>query len=425
MRVLRVYHAGRDPGHRRRERALVEAGVDLTLVVPSTWTDSGAQQELSAEAFRIFELPVERPGDVNRHRYADPAAVRAVVDAVQPEVIDIHEEPFSLAARQWLRVADERPVVMYTAQNLDKRYPPPFSRYERQALGRIRAMYPCSRQAASVARGKGFAGHLEVLPLGYDPDVYRLGDQSWDDPEFVLGLLGRMVPEKGVQDAVRILAAVRGVRPARLELIGSGPEVLVAMALADRLGVREHVHHRPWLGLDDVASSYRAMHVVLIPSTATSTWVEQFGRVIVEGQVSGAVVAGYASGAIAEVAGAAGLLYPEGRVDDLAAGVVRLARDQDEWSGLRRAGVAATAAGTWQQVAERQLRLYRLATLREPLPAVVATRAAARAEFGPVAVTPTSARPVAVPVVRQSRVLDLAVGRAIDLVSHRATKMGG
>ena len=71
MRVLRVYHSGRDPAHRARDRALVEAGVDLTLVVPSAWPDGGAQRQLSAEPFRIVELEVRRPGDVNRHRYAD------------------------------------------------------------------------------------------------------------------------------------------------------------------------------------------------------------------------------------------------------------------------------------------------------------------------------------------------------------------
>ena len=53
----------------------------------------------------------------------------------------------------------------------------------------------------------------------------------------------------------------------------------------------------------DLATRYRSTHVVLVPSVSTPTWVEQFGRVIVEAQASGAVVAGYASGAIPRSSG--------------------------------------------------------------------------------------------------------------------------
>ena len=112
--------------------------------------------------------------------------------------LDIHEEPVSVAARQWLAaVPSDLPVVMYTAQNVDKRYPPPFAQYERAAHRRVAALYPCSRQAASVARGKGFSGLIEVLPLGFDDTLFCPGEQYVDDAEIVLGLVGRLVPEKG------------------------------------------------------------------------------------------------------------------------------------------------------------------------------------------------------------------------------------
>ena len=51
------------------------------------------------------------------------------------DVIDVHEEPFALATAEvlllrWLR-RNRAPVVLYTAQNLHKRYPPPFRWLER------------------------------------------------------------------------------------------------------------------------------------------------------------------------------------------------------------------------------------------------------------------------------------------------------
>ena len=288
MRVLRVYHAGRDAAHRLRERALVAAGVEVVLAVPAHWPESGSEDVLSDEPFRVVELDVRRPGDVNRHTHASDAEVRALLDAVRPDVLDLHEEPVSLVARQWLRAAaPDLPVVLYTAQNLDKRFPPPFAAYERAALARAAALYPCSRQAASVARGKGFAGRIDVLPLGFDPSVVTPGTQSADDAELVLGLVGRMVPEKGVRDAVHVLSVVRRHRAARLLLVGTGPEVEPALALARDLGVADGVEVHPWVGAAELAALYRRMHVVLVPSTHTRTWVEQFGRVIVEGQGRG------------------------------------------------------------------------------------------------------------------------------------------
>src|SRR4051794_28502916 len=154
-RVLRVYHAGRDPAHRKRDRALALLDVDLTLVVPTAWPEGGAELRLTPEPFPVVEIEVLRAGDVNRHRYREDAAVQRALAEIQPDIIDIQEEPFSAAATQWVRAAGDRPVIMYTAQNVDKRLPPPFTQWERATYGRIQALYPCSRQAASVARGKG------------------------------------------------------------------------------------------------------------------------------------------------------------------------------------------------------------------------------------------------------------------------------
>lgn len=414
MKVLRVYHAGRDAAHRARERALVAAGVDVTLVVPSEWP--GGEAELSAEPFRIVELDVTRPGDVNRHRYVDPRAVAAVLAEARPDVLDLHEEPFSASARQWLRAAPPQlPVVMYTAQNVDKRLPPPFHRWEGAALRRVAALYPCSRQAASVARGKGFAGRIDVLPLGYEPDVFHPGEQSLDDEELVLAFVGRLVPEKGVEDAVRVLATVARERPARLVVCGEGP-VRPEAAGVELLGA---------VGREELAAVYRTAHFVLVPSKPSATWAEQFGRVIVEAQASGAVVAGYDSGSIGEVGGDAALLAPTGDVDGLARCVREL--DPDEFERRRQAGIESAAGRTWEHVGESQAALYRevLAGVeRLELPASPRQRReTARAEFGPTASTTAGKRPFALPVLRSGGPFARILAAACDLVGESAAHL--
>jgi glycosyltransferase involved in cell wall biosynthesis len=429
VNIVRVYHGGRDASHRERERALQSAGTDVTLVIPASWPERGAQASLSAENFRIIEVPVERAGDVNRHAYRNREELHRLIDELKPDILDLHEEPVSVAARQGLAAApSELPVVMYTAQNVDKRYPPPFSVYERRAHRRVAALYPCSRQAASVARGKGFAGLIDVIPLGYDPQLFHEGEQSLDDDELVLALFGRFLPEKGVRDAVQVLARVNSIRPARLLLAGSGPEERPARDLAAVLGVADRLQVELWRPASELAELYRRAHVVLVPSVATPTWVEQFGRVIVEAHASGAVVAGYASGSIPEVAGEAAVLADPGNATQLAERVVTVLGDLDEYARLRARGLALCRTRTWAHVAERQAELYRRVIAGElerlPLPrSPRERRAKARAEFGPPAATTAGVRPFALPLLRRGGAAAAALAAVIDAATEAYARL--
>jgi glycosyltransferase involved in cell wall biosynthesis len=429
LRVLRVYHGGRDPAHRERERLLRAADVDVTLVVPATWPVGGRESRLSAEDFPVVELPVTRPGDVNRHAYAESEAVERLIRELKPDVLDLHEEPFSVVAQQWLVAAPvEVPIVMYTAQNVDKRFPPPFFAYERRAHRRAAALYPCSRQAASVARGKGFAGLIEVLPLGYDPALYREGVQSLDDDELVLALFGRLVPEKGIRDAVHVLACVNAVRPARLVLVGEGPEEASARDLAAALGIGDRLDVLTWRPAAELADVYRGAHVVLVPSVATETWVEQFGRVIVEAQASGAVVAGYVSGSIPEVAGDAAVLADAGAVAVLVDRIVQLVGDPADYARRRAQGIELSRARTWACVAERHADLYRRVAAGEvqrvePSRSPRKSRAAARAEFGPAAATIAGERPFALPLLRRGGAFTSTLAAVIDATAELTIRL--
>jgi glycosyltransferase involved in cell wall biosynthesis len=429
LRVLRVSYIARAAQNRGRERALTAAGADVTLVVPNAWPDPEAETTLSPEPFSIIELPVRRPGDENRHRQLDASDPYRLIAELKPDLLDIHSEPYSLTAREWLRATDrELPVVMYSAQNIDKRYPPPFYRYEQAALRRVGAFYPCARQVATVLRGKGFAGRIEVLALGYDAGVFSPGSQSLDADEIVLMLVGRLVPEKGGLDAVRTLARINTLRPARLVFSGQGPDAARAKALAKSLGLESRVEFRPWQSQPELGGDYRRAHVVLVPSRPTLRWVEQFGRVIVEAQASGAVVAGYANGAIPDVAGEAGVLVATGDVDGLAAGVERVIGDPQEFARRREAGFALSATRTWGAVAASQLALYQEVLAGAPVSLSLPRsprrrRERARAEFGPSAATPAGVRPFALPLLRHGGPAVDLLGAAIDAFAELGARV--
>lgn len=417
MRVVRIYHAGRDPAHRERDRALARAGVDVILVVPSSWP---GPDEVTDEPFEVVQLPVARAGDVIRHRYVDPAAVVEVIDRVRPDVVDLHEEMYSSVVHQVLSRLDTRyTAVGYAAQNIDKRLPPPFSWRERQALARVAGMYPCSRQAASVAVGKGFGGAVRVLPLAASPLIVP-GCQPPPTDLVRLLLVGRLVPEKGVRDAVLVLASVRARCRARLVLVGSGPEAGPAQTLAASLGVAGDMEVRPWASAGELARLYGQAHVLLAPSSATRTWAEQFGRVVVEAQAAGAVTVAYGSGALPDVVGDAGLLVPEGDVAAMAHAVRCLHANPREWRRLRDRALAAASGRTWDVVAQGQLALYQqVCAGAASAPAVRPRRALATARYGPPAPVAGGGRPFALPALRADTPLTRLLARICDCVGQR------
>lgn len=420
MRVLRIFHAGRDDAHRERDRALTRAGAEVILVVPSEWP--GDPAALPDEPFEVVPLAVTRLGDVNvnRYRFADPSALAELLARVRPDVVDLHAEPPSAVVHQVLRIVPaDQPVVAYTAQNLDKRFPPPFAGWERHALARVQGLYPCSSQAASVAVGKGFRGVVRVLPLA-PPAAFTPGDADSPGPQLRLLFAGRLLAHKGVLDAVRVLAALPARPGTTLTLVGAGADAGSALQLATELGVRERVQLLPWAGAEELAAHHRRAHVVLVPSRATRTWVEQFGRVVADAQATGTVVAGYASGALPEVVGAGGVLVPEGDVDALANAVGDLAQHPDHWEALRQRGLVAAAPRTWGAVAAGMMELYGEAVRGgvHPMP-VRPRRRAAEAAFGPPARPGGVRRPFALPLLRADTVLTRAMGRVADAVAPR------
>jgi hypothetical protein len=149
---------------------------------------------------------------------------------------------------------------------------------------------------------------------------------------------------------------------------------------------------------------------------------EQFGRVIVEAQASGAVVAGYACGAIPEVAGDAAVVVPLGDAERLAESVARLVADPDEFAQRREAGTRQGAMRTWRAVAAQQLAVYRHAC---DGPVVIdfpssprRRRQIASAEFGATAWTPGGTRPFALPLLRQNGVVPRGLAALIDAAAE-------
>jgi glycosyltransferase involved in cell wall biosynthesis len=225
------------------------------------------------------------------------------------------------------------PFGLQADENLDRPFPWPAKAIRRWLLPRATWIAARSPTALRVNRAWGARGRMHVVPHTVPEwrPVERRGD-----PVFTVGFAGRLVPEKGIAD---LLAAVRRLDPpVRLLVVGDGP----ARPWLERAGLengRLEIRRRvPNERLRE--EGYAEMDVVAVPSRATVTWAEQFGRVLVEAMLCGRPVVGYDSGEIGWVVRTAGggEVVPEGDVEGLAAALRGLQREPRRREALARAG---------------------------------------------------------------------------------------
>ncbi|MDQ1742249.1 MAG: hypothetical protein QOE23_588 [Pseudonocardiales bacterium] len=228
-------------------------------------------------------------------------------------------------------------------------------------------------------RSMGLAGdRVEVVPCGVDLRLFTpAGKPSGGGRPPRLLIVGRLVPRKGVADAI---AALAQVPEAELLVVGgpaadrlaTDPEARRLLALAEehRLGHRVRL-----LGRQPHAALAGIMHgcdlLLAVP------WYEPFGITPLEAMATGLPVVATAVGGLRDTVldGVTGRLVPARRPDLLARAVNELLADPPGRLAMGRAARdrAVTRYG-WARVAEQTEDCYR---------AVLATRHARGALAGP------------------------------------------
>jgi len=207
---------------------------------------------------------------------------------------------------------------------------------------------------------------IEIVPPGVDQAFFSPGHQGgarWavdaDDRPLLL-FVGRIQPLKGVDVAVRTLAAIERT-DARLWIVGGASgaagdaEVERIRALISELGVEDRVEFKPPIPHHLLSTYYRAADVVLVPSRS-----ESFGLVALESAACGVPV-------VASAVGGLLTLVEHGHT-----GYLVESRDPLEYAGwvdailadpvlARRLSVSAAAMArgyTWSTSAARLRRLF-------------------------------------------------------------------
>lgn len=345
MKAWVVSHAYVAPVNHDKLLALARLpDVELSLLLPDAWRTATGLLSWPARPvpYGVVRSRVLGNGRIGAYLYRD--GFRALRRA-RPDVVHAELEPWSLAALQCALLAREARLVLFTWENLEGPTRRSARLVERAVLRRA-AFVIAGNEAARrrVVRRGVPSSRTAVLPqFGVDADRYAGGDRGRAAATRglappVVGYVGRLVPEKGVDLLVEALAPL----DVRLLVVGDGParadlerrlagwpsgRALMAGAVPD----------------ESVPDYLAALDALVLPSRTTPTWAEQFGHVLIEAMAAGVPVVGSSSGAIPEVIADAGLVVPEGDVGALRAAIAGLVADPGRREALRDRGRARVA----------------------------------------------------------------------------------
>jgi L-malate glycosyltransferase len=244
-----------------------------------------------------------------------------------------------------------------TIVGLDRSYLP----ITRWGIEQSDAVTAVSKYLTEVTlRELGVRRRIETIPNFVDPNRYRPDGASAfartlvPEGECAVIHVSNFRPVKRIPDVLAVFDRIRREVPARLLLIGDGPQRSFAERRARELGFEDRTTF-----LGNVAAIETVLPVaklLLLPSDA-----ESFGLAALEAMACGVPVIGTAAGGLPEVVedGVCGYLKPVGDVEGMADSALTLLRDPERWKRFsaeaRRRAVEEFPTG---DIVSRYRRLY-------------------------------------------------------------------
>jgi glycosyltransferase involved in cell wall biosynthesis len=230
-------------------------------------------------------------------------------------------------------------------------------RWERALASSVAAVVATSEDELEELRAEGAQPRLTtVVACGVDTSRFAPA-AARPRPAGRLVSVGRLVERKGVDDLIRSLPKLPGVR---LSIaggsVGSGDaDAHRLRTLADCLGVSARVDFVGPLAHDDVPQLLRSADVV-----ACVPWYEPFGMTALEAMACGMPVVVSAVGGLRRlvVDQETGLHVPPRDPDRIAAAILKLLDDADLRIRLGANAARHAASYTWGRVADVLLQLY-------------------------------------------------------------------
>jgi glycosyltransferase involved in cell wall biosynthesis len=365
-----------------RALAKLEPDIEVTVVVPKKWRPGGVQNKIIETEYRnegSFKIvPVSNFSQNHQGLLTFGADLLGLLNQFRPDIIHVEQGSRGLAYTEMIILNKllglKAKNVFFTWWNLPYELKLPIELLEKFNLKNSDGIISGNQDGADILRQRGYQGNIKVLPqLGVDETLFKPKPQpelaaklGIDKNDFVVGFVGRFVPEKGLLTLLKALVSIKE-KSWKLLLLGRGDlrEELVKITaennLQDKVIFIESVPH------DEVANYINLMNTLVLPSETTYKvktltavgWKEQFGHVLIEAMACKVPVIGSDSGEIPYVIGDAGLVFPEGNNQALANCLSQLIENPNLADDLGMKGYEkAMVQYTNKAVAQQQYEFY-------------------------------------------------------------------
>ena len=373
MKILVISHSAVLADYQERFSLIAQSGpVELTLLVPRRWRQFNRMIELEKTTDPDYRIISRQPftWGLKSHGLKNAShfypGIKKLIREIQPDLIEIWEEPFSAVTAHTIRAARKAcpgsKIIFFSAQNISRRYPPPFSFFEKYTYRNANHAFVINSETSAIIRERGWDKSSLVLPLGVNPAQFKKSDESMLRRRlgltgFTVGFVGKLEKQKGVIGLVEAIAGLSN--PVHLLLIGDGPEKEEVVAAAEKQGVSQRVIMLDSIDHRELPHYFNCMDILVLPSLTFPHLKEQFGRVLIEAMSCEIPVIGSDSGEIPNVIGDGGLIFPEGNINALRERIIRLMEDPGDAKQFGRRGRERVKGKySWSVIAGRQIDAY-------------------------------------------------------------------
>ena len=363
MKVLVASHSYIVDLNCEKLRTLAHMGHEVTVVVPKRWNPGGVQNRIvepqprQEDSFRV--VPIANFSQNNQGLLSFGWGIVELLKTFQPDIIQVEQGSKSLGYAELITLnrllGNNAKNLFFTWWNLPYEVKFPLSLLETYNLRHTDGLVVGNQDGANILKDHGYQGPVRVMPqLGVDESLFRPKKQPQlrqqldiAEDRFVVGFVGRFVPEKGLVTLLKALATLTDL-PWTLVLLGRGPLKQDLQTQAQTLEIDQRIRWIESVPHDAVPDYINLMDTLVLPSettyefkTLTSVgWKEQFGHVLIEAMACQVPVIGSDSGEIPYVIDDSGLVFPEGDHQALADRLSQLIQQPNTHQALAQKGYA-------------------------------------------------------------------------------------
>ncbi|MBF2058178.1 MAG: glycosyltransferase family 4 protein [Cyanobacterium sp. T60_A2020_053] len=324
-----------------RELAKISPNIEVRIIVPKIWNPKGVQNNIIKTEFKdegnLKVIPVSNFSQNHQGLLCFGLDIINILKTFKPDIIQVEQGVKSLAYAQFIILNKllniQAKNCFFTWWNIPYNLKFLFSWLEKFNLKYTDGLVAGNQDAVDILKNHGYEGKNIIMPnLGVDeklfcpqtqPDLKK--ELGINDDDFVIGFVGRFVPEKGILTLINAVSELKVNKSWKLLLLGRGELEKTIIDQAEKLGIKDQLIIIPSVPHDQVPKYINVMNTLVLPSQtdddfqtiSAKGWKEQFGHVLIEAMACKVPVIGSDSGEIPLVIGDSGLIFPEKNVTAL------------------------------------------------------------------------------------------------------------